>query len=319
MTQFKSQGTGGGVPYTVPAMATEPVSHAHDPNLAHHFDTAQQQFDAGKLGLWLFLTTEILLFSGMFCIYAVYRHNHPEIFEYGSLWLNKILGGLNTIVLIFSSFTMAWAVRAAQLGQQKLLVRLLAITLLCGFVFLGVKFVEYRDKWRHHTLWGQNYQPLHPPYAHGTGGAAGTAEGKTAESAPAAAGPIASATAPGSLPGITTPALPVCTKDGTKLEQSQYAESPLGPPGVAEKVAAPEETNAEPANVQIFFGIYFIMTGLHGLHVIAGMAVIAWILRRALRGDFGARYFNPVDFTGLYWHLVDLVWIFLFPLLYLIH
>ncbi|MEI8198218.1 MAG: cytochrome c oxidase subunit 3 family protein, partial [Phycisphaerae bacterium] len=297
--------------------AAPDAGHAdHDPNLAHHFDTAQQQFDAGKLGLWLFLTTEILLFSGMFCIYAVYRHNHPEIFEYGSQWLNKILGGTNTIVLIFSSFTMAWAVRAAQLGQQKLLVRLLAITLLCGFVFLGVKFVEYREKWRHHTLWGLNYQPLHPPGEHAAAAPANPTAGTAASSSATPAGPAAAMSL---LPGITTPALPVCTKDGTKLEQSQYAESPLGPPGVAAQVAAPEESDAEPANVQIFFGIYFVMTGLHGLHVIAGMAVIAWILRRAIRGDFGSGYFNPVDFTGLYWHLVDLVWIFLFPLLYLIH
>ena len=74
-----------------------------------------------------------------------------------------------------------------------------------------------------------------------------------------------------------------------------------------------------PRNVQLFFAIYFLMTGLHGLHVLAGMAAIAWVLRRSVRGEFGPRYFVPVDLVGLYWHLVDLIWLFLFPLLYLIH
>ena len=130
-----------------PDAPAEEHAHEHPKFLAHHFETPLQQFEAGKLGLWLFLTTEILLFSGMFCAYSVYRHNHPEIFEYAHLWLDKILGGINTLVLIFSSFTMAWAVRAAQLGQRKLLIVLLSITLFCGFViFLGIKFVEYKSQ-----------------------------------------------------------------------------------------------------------------------------------------------------------------------------
>src|SRR5439155_20827230 len=94
-----------------------PDDHGHGSDhpkfLAHHFETPQQQFDSGKLGVWLFLTTEILLFSGLFCAYAVYRANHPEIYRFAHLYLNKWLGALNTIVLIFSSFTMAWAVRAS--------------------------------------------------------------------------------------------------------------------------------------------------------------------------------------------------------------
>ena len=144
---------------TVAQESHEPHEHGNEEHLAHHWDTPKQQFDAGKLGIWLFLTTEILLFSGLFCAYSVYRANHPEVFEYAHLYLNKWLGAVNTIVLIFSSLTMAWGVRAAQLGQKKLLVTLLGITLACGGVFMCVKFVEYKDKWSHGTLWAGEYHP----------------------------------------------------------------------------------------------------------------------------------------------------------------
>src|SRR4051794_19055275 len=124
----------------MPMTTTAHDEHGDRPSfLAHHFDTPQQQFDSGKLGTWLFLTTEILLFSGLFCAYSVYRANHPEIFEFAHRYLDKWLGALNTIILIFSSFTMAWGVRAAQLGQKKLCVNLLAITIVCGAGFMVVK------------------------------------------------------------------------------------------------------------------------------------------------------------------------------------
>lgn len=297
--------------------------HEHDKNLAHHFETPLQQFEAGKLGLWLFLTTEILLFSGMFCAYAVYRHNHPEIFEYAHLWLNKILGGINTLVLIFSSFTMAWAVRAAQLGQRKLLVALLSITLLCGFGFMGIKFVEYKAKFEHHTLWGERYNPHEPPVEGVTHKGTGAESASPHEgSAPAAPAPPAASpnAAPAGAPGTDAAAALPVGPDGYIQLHTEIKPTAEGPQGVdPSSHHAGETLGPEPANVQIFFGIYFVMTGLHGLHVLAGMVVIFWILLRAIRGDFGPHYFNPVDFTGLYWHLVDLIWIFLFPLLYLIH
>jgi len=141
-----------------------PGGHGDHPKfLAHHFETPQQQFDSGKLGVWLFLTTEILLFSGLFCAYAVYRANHPEIFAFAHLYLNKWYGALNTIVLIFSSFTMAWGVRASQLGQKQRTTILLAITIACGGIFMCVKYVEYRDKWRENLLPGQHYNPTEFP------------------------------------------------------------------------------------------------------------------------------------------------------------
>ncbi len=229
-------------------------------DLAHHFDTPRQQFNAGKIGMWIFLVTEILLFSGLFCAYVVYRGNHPEIFVYAHQYLDKNLGALNTAVLIFSSLTMAWAVRAAQLEQQRALVVLLSITLLCGFVFLGVKSIEYQHKWHEGLLWASRYNP--------------------------------------------------------QSHEGQGHETHAG--GDAAEVTAGDHDEA-PKNVGLFFSIYFLMTGLHGIHVIAGMIAIGWVLNRARKGHFHRNYFGPVDYVGLYWHLVDLIWIYLFPLLYLIH
>ena len=255
------------------------MSHEHQPHLQHHFDTPEQQFDAGKLGIWLFLATEILLFGGLFCAYAIYRANHPEIFVYAHQFLDKILGGTNTVVLLCSSLTMAWAVRASQLGQRKLLIVLLSLTLLGGFAFMGIKAVEYEQKWKHGLLPGTHFAPHQEAEA-------------AAKAAPAAA--------------------PVAT----------FKPSAAGPAGTvrhdAAEAASEPGHGKRPSNTQIFFGIYFLMTGLHGLHVLVGMGAIAWILVRSIKGDFGPEYFTPVDFVGLYWHLVDLIWIFLFPLLYLV-
>src|SRR6056297_195625 len=121
--------------------------HDHPAFLAHHFDTPEQQFDSGKLGMWLFLVTEVLFFSGMFCAYALVRMLRPEVFEGNSQFLNTKLGAINTGVLLFSSLTMAWAVRCAQTEEYKKLTMLLASTLSCAMVFLGVKSIEYSHKW----------------------------------------------------------------------------------------------------------------------------------------------------------------------------
>jgi cytochrome c oxidase subunit 3 len=193
----------------------------------------------------------------------VYRSNHPEIFVYAHRFLDTRLGALNTAVLILSSLTAAWAVRAAQLDKRRVLVFNLVATILLACVFLVVKGFEYEHKWKEGLLWGRHYRPA-------------------------------------------------------ELAEVHNAPSPVAEPAA---VAAPRghDPSVEPKNVHIFFGIYFTMTGLHGLHVIAGIIVFLWLLRRALRGDFGPRSFNAVDFGALYWHIVDLVWIYLFPLLYLIH
>jgi cytochrome c oxidase subunit 3 len=253
-------------------------------HVAHHFPSVKAQVEGGKLGMWIFLATEILLFGGLFCAYAVYRANHPEVFVYAHRYLDKVLGGINTAVLIFSSFTMAWAVRAAQLSQQKALQRLLAITIACGFVFLGIKYVEYEHKWKEGLLWGKRFKPVHEK-----------------------------ATQPQDVP--PPKALPWVNPE----ERSTLAPPAQAPQGLAKTGLDQAKGEIEPKNVQLFFSVYFLMTGLHGIHVVAGMVVLSWILWRARKGEFSASYFTPVDLAGLYWHLVDLIWIYLFPLLYLIH
>lgn len=231
------------------------AGHEHPAFLAHHFETPRQQFDAGKLGMWVFLLTEVLFFGGLFCFYAVYRANHPEIFLYAHQFLDKNLGALNTIVLIFSSLTAAWSVRCAQLNQRRGLVLCLVLTLLCAFIFLGVKYVEYKHKWEDGLRWARLYAPV-----------ASAAEG--------------------------------------------HHQPPAGHQSVDQ---------GAPRHAGIFFSVYFSMTGLHAIHILGGIGLFIWLLVRAVRGDFHSLYFGPVDYAALYWHLVDLIWIYLFPLLYLIH
>lgn len=224
--------------------------HAHGPWLQHHFDTPVQQFDAAKLGMWLFLGQEILFFSGLFVAYGVFRALYPEAFDAGSAQLNRIIGGFNTCVLLISSFTAAMAVRSAQLGDRKWTSYHLLITIACALGFLVIKYVEYSDKIHHGLLPGEHFHP-HLEYV-----------------------------------------------------QSWAAGIPDGSP--------------LPAKTHIFFGIYFVLTGLHGIHVAIGIGVLAWIWWRNFKGEFSKEYWTPVDIAALYWHLVDLIWIYLFPLLYLI-
>lgn len=277
----------------VPESDVEHAEHGHDehPFLAHHFDSPQHQFDSCKLGMWLFLITEVLFFSGLFCAYAVYRASHPEIFLAGHQFLDKQMGAINTIVLLFSSLTMAWGVRCAQLGQRKGLIWCLSLTLACAGLFLVIKYFEYSAKISHGVLWASQFN-------------AAEAEKYLADHHHGAAShaPAGHAAAEGAEPHA----------DGEH----------------AAELHAPSETAAEghaahdphlPKHLGIFFSIYFALTGLHGIHILAGMGAIGWVLWRAIRGDFGPNYFGPVDYVGLYWHLVDLIWIYLFPLLYLIH
>ncbi len=270
--------------------------HAHDPGVAHHFENADQQYQSAKLGMWVFLATEILFFGGLFCAYAVYRANHPEIFVFGHHFLDKSLGALNTVILICSSFTIAWAVRAAQLKQIRLLKVLLALTLACAAGFLTVKYIEYSHKWHLGLLWASQYNPevnhgANEDHAEETG-ATIPASGETPESSPDAV---------------------------QGLERSKIPQAASGPVGLAVADERPvEEMIAEPKNAQVYFSIYFLLTGLHGIHVLGGMGAMVWLLSLARRGAFDAGHFTKVDMVALYWHLVDLIWIYLFLLLYLI-
>jgi len=210
--------------------------HAHNPHLAHHFDTIEKQDHAVRLGMWLFLGTEVLLFAGLFLGYTVYRHFYHHTFHEASRTLDLPLGALNTVVLITSSFTVAMAFYAVKNGKNRLCAGMLMTTIAFALMFLVIKSIEYRHKFIE-----------------------------------------------GALPG---------------------------------KFYHFEEVKGQGAN--LFYTVYFLATGLHAFHVIVGMSILIWVLVRVLKGHFSRTYYVPVELGGLYWHLVDLVWIFLFPLLYLI-
>ena len=327
---------------------------AHPPHLAHHFDTPQQQFSAGKLGMWIFLGTEILMFGGLFCAYAVYRHNHPEVFAYAHAHLNTWLGAVNTVVLIASSFTMAWGVRCAQVNDKSGLVICLAMTLIGGAGFMGIKSYEYYTKYEHglmpgmYNLYDQRYTGNLKPGEHEEGAEAGE-PGKEIGSAPhpnkdveaepgrgqgvpagitrgqqvAAAQPMAQASGTNATLEEVNPMYfdpNAGTGDAAKIRPSFTNVNGLARPVTHGHEMVYSDLSARDAShVAMFFNIYFFMTGLHGVHVLVGMGLITWLLIRASQGAFSESYFTPVDLVGLYWHLVDLIWIFLFPLLYLIH
>ena len=203
---------------------------------AEHFASYEHQHDAAALGMWVFLITEVMFFGGLFLVYAVGRMLHSTAFSAASSELDATLGGVNTAVLIVSSLSMAFAVHAAQTGNSRGLIRFLALTLVLGCVFLGIKAYEYYDKYVHHLLPGRNF-----------------------------------------------------SYSGT-----------------------------DAAGAEQFFSLYFAMTGVHALHMLVGAGLLIALMIQAARGRFTESYYNPVEMTGLYWHFVDIIWIFLFPLLYLI-
>jgi cytochrome c oxidase subunit 3 len=347
------------------ASHADQADHGHGAFIAHHFDSAEQQYDSGKLGIWLFLVTEILFFSGLFCAYTLYRAHHPEIFVEASTFPDKVLGGINTIVLLFSSLTMALAVRYAQLVDRKKVVINVVITMVCAAVFLGIKAVEYSHKWDE-GIFVRGYFHLHEHIGHGissylvmfsvpfavlliaslvgavafrargnqqmfvfflslaimfVGYFLGAVGGKLYMNAKSGADEAAVAAALGEAPGATEHTEP-SVADGHAATPGSEHQSPQADTHDAEG-SAPATISHGPArlnpDIGIFFSIYYCMTGLHAFHVFGGMVALSWILYRSIFNHWRADYYGPVDFVGLYWHLVDLIWIFLFPLLYLIN
>jgi cytochrome c oxidase subunit 3 len=212
------------------------VGHGH--HFAHHFKNAEHEYQSSKEGVWLFMATEILMFGGLFIGYCIYHTLYPEMFAEGAKYLDWKMGFINTLVLIFSSLTMALGIYYLQRNQPKKATVSLAITIFCGAIFMFIKYLEYHHKFEIGAL------PAHFLRA--------------------------------------------------------------------------DELHPAHANLGMYFGFYYIMTGLHGIHVLVGMGLITWVLRRTMRGDFDANYYTAVEGVGLFWHVVDLVWIFLFPLLYLV-
>jgi len=205
---------------------------------SHHFDSAEHEYESDKLGIWLFMVTEILMFGGLFVAYIIFHQIYPEMFAEGAKQLSWKMGFFNTLVLIGSSLTMALGIYYNQINQSNKAFWNLIATLALGFVFLTVKYFEYASKFD-----------------------------------------------TGFLPG---------------------------------KLLNVETVQATSQNLGMYFGLYFCMTGLHGLHVVIGMVLIGWLAYRTRRGDFNSEYYTPVEGVGIFWHIVDLIWIFLFPLLYLV-
>ena len=234
-------------------------THAHGHRaLQHHFENMEQQREAGTLGMWIFLVTEIMFFGGMFLAYTLYRSTYPDAFASASNHLDITLGAVNTGVLILSSFTMAMAVYFTQVGKQRPQILCLMLTLVLGLTFLGIKAVEYHDKYTDHLIPGH----LIPGNPFG--------------------------------PAVQAHGEP---PDHHKLHLLGSASLP---------------------QVEMFYWIYFAMTGMHALHMIIGAGLLTFLLIYSIKGRFDPEYHSPVEVIGLYWHFVDIVWIFLFPLLYLL-
>jgi cytochrome c oxidase subunit 3 len=262
---------------------------------------APTAYNSAKLGMWLFLATEVLLFGGLFAGFAIYRWMYLEEFHTASLQLNWKMGAINTAVLIFSSFTAAMAVDAAQHGDNARVKKNLGITILCGFGFLIVKYLEYSAK-ASHGLFPGNMNAVVAFGAFLVAGAALTALAFRAfhyHQFKTFYGYLAAIVVAFILFLVVGPALPAPSPGEVHAGMSWGEEGFL---------------NA----YKMYFGLYYCMTGLHALHVILGMGICFWVYLLANDNRFSADYYTPVEVGALYWHLVDLIWIYLFPLLYLI-
>jgi len=230
--------------------------HEHPPYQRHHFETVGQQFDATNFAMWLFLLTEVMFFGGLFTAYLIYRNWYYPAFVAASHQLDVTWGTINTAVLITSSFTMAMGVWSAEMRKKSGLVLCLILTFILGLAFLGIKTIEYKEKYEKHHIPGLHYSLnsfLHP---------------QTDEAA---------------------------TKADDKPMPYDMAR-----------------------HTELYFFLYFAMTGMHALHMIIGIGILGFMIFRAQAGAYTTGHVTFVENFGLYWHFVDIIWIFLFPLLYLI-
>jgi cytochrome c oxidase subunit III len=246
--------------------ATLDVEHHDRPELRHHFADVEQQRNAASLGMWWFLGTEIMFFGGMFCGYLIYRRWYFPEFAAASRSLSLGIGTFNTTVLICSSLTVAMSVRAAQLGNRKLQVKMLLLTLLFGLSFIGIKGIEWHEKYTEHHIPTFDYN--------------------------------------------------VISGEGSLIKGNEHLL------GIDQVQNDPVKLRAREAEIQqhtkIFYSLYFALTGMHAIHMIVGVGIFICITWMAHKGRFTPEYHTPLEIAGLYWHFVDIVWIYLFPLLYLI-
>ena len=339
----------------------------HASNLQHFFVSSEQQFEASKLGMWLFLATEILLFGGMFVAYGIFRVLYPEVYEAASLQLDTVLGATNTLVLLLSSLTMAWAIRGAQMDNRKVLVWNLVATMALASGFLVVKYFEYSHKFHEGIYPGVNFQladdtqrvndltgavpatPLFVAPTHDEEHTEVEAEAGVMNVAPAPLAGADQSTPAGDR--TAAPTSPAATgagpDDGLDDQAPTLAETGVEPTGADPALATVAERDADPAGDQtqegletrhsgevaigpdkeaifsqrragIFFSIYYVMTGIHAIHIVIGIIAIGFLTYFSMKGRYSSVWYTPVENVGLYWHIVDIIWIFVFPLMYLI-
>ncbi len=308
-------------------MAHDTHEHYHPPGLQHQFEDMAQQQESASIGMWLFLVQEIMFFGGMFTAYLVYRSKYPMAFAAGSNHLNEWLGMANTLVLIVSSLTMALAVHYAQVGKRNAQVILIILTMIFGVTFLGVKAYEYAEKYNDGLV----------PVA----GLNLKTDKKITKNQPFdLADPETMMKSSLPFPGAVEKHVERFNENDT-VKTGEHEEY-INPRGdfIWKNISLAQKAQSEgylteseqigymengeisqskfQDKVRIFFWIYFAMTGLHAIHMIIGLGVMTWLLWKAWRYTFTSDYYSPVEIAGLYWHFVDIVWIFLFPLLYLL-
>ena len=246
---------------------TVEISNLKPAHVEHQFQDAAQQREAATLGMWTFLATEILFFGGLFVAYAVYRVRFPEDFRQGSLDLKWYLGGFNTAVLLLSSFFMAMAVHASQLGENGRIIRYLLLTMLLAIIFVGIKFTEYYIEYDEGLVPGNMFRVEEP--------------------------------SPSQESGFTR----MLNRFQRRIEPASAGEG---------------KKSRRSAHEQLFMCFYFIMTAIHATHMLIGIGLMIWLVLMAHAKRFSVAWHNPVENIGLYWHFVDTVWVFLFPILYLL-
>lgn len=281
--------------------------HYHPPGLQHQFEDMKQQEESVSIGMWMFLVQEIMFFGGLFTAYLVFRSRFPMAFAAASNHLDAFWGGLNTLVLIVSSLTMALVVYYAQKSNRNMQVIMIVLTMIFGSVFLGVKAIEYTGKYNDGLIPVTGWNKKTPK-----------ADAKAHDA-------------------HATPCHEM--KHGEKHEyvnpkgEFQWADCSFAKLGDDHQFLTDYEKAGYYRNyneskipdadmfrdkVRSFYWIYFVMTGLHALHMIVGLGLMAWLGWNCWKNTYSADYYSPVEMSGLYWHFVDIVWIFLFPLLYLL-
>jgi cytochrome c oxidase subunit III len=264
----------------------------HSPVLKHHFDTLEQQHASERLGIWMFLATEVLFFGGLFGAYTVYRFYNPAEFEYASSKLNRTIATINTLFLITSSLTITLGIRAAKLGQRSNLIRYLLVTAALGTAFMVMKGFEYAEDFHEKYVPGSLFRG---EYAAAEGELRAEAARREREG----------------LPPLTSEQIAGYHFQG----QYQHWAEDLARRNAQH--ATGETGSISAGKVQLFLCFYYIMTGIHGIHILVGIGCILWLVWEAWRGTIPPENYSTVEVVSLYWHLVDGIWLFLMPLLYL--